>query len=377
MVFAGVWLSNAPAGVLASYSVALLLAWAAVEERSLRPLWRGAGGLALGFGLTSFYLVPAAYEQSWVNIAQALSSGLLPTQNFLYTQISDPEHNTFNYIVSSVAVLLMAMTGIAAMGARRTTAEEQKNGETSRLWRVLLVLSVVAAVLMTRVSSIFWEHLPKLRFLQFPWRWMAILAVPYAHFMAAALSGRRRAGWAWGIAVLALIVGTATFLVHQAWWDSEDLPVLEEAIANDKGFEGTDEYDPQGDDHSNLPEKAPRTEILPAEKSGGTAPKAEIRIERWTAEERDLRVTTHEPSRAALRLLNYPAWLVMINGRTVTPQRAEGSSQMIFPIPAGESRIVAHFLRTTDRTLGNSLCVASVFALLTMVWARRKSARRM
>src|SRR6266850_4084306 len=261
--FAGVWLCNAPAGVLASYSVALIFAWAVLEERTLRPLWRGAGGLALGFGLASFYLLPAAYEQRWVNITQALSPGLQPADNFLYTMINDPEHNVFNWIASSVAILLMMMTGIAGIAVHRGTAREQEGDEARKLWRVLLLLSAAATILMIRPSSVFWERLPKLRFLQFPWRWMAILAVPYAYFLAAAIT-RRRAAWIWGAAVIVVIGGTATFLVQSAWWDSEDIPVLQEAIANDQGFEGTDEYDPLGDDHYSLPEKAPRVMVLPA-----------------------------------------------------------------------------------------------------------------
>ena len=364
--FAAVWLCNAPAGVLASYSVALIFAWAVVEEKTLRPLWRGAGGLALGFGLMSFYLLPAAYEQRWVNITQALSSGLQPADNFLYTMTNDPEHSVFNWIASSAAVLLMVMTGIAGIAARRETLQEQSREETKKLWRVLLVLSAVAVILMIRPSGFFWAHLPKLRFVQFPWRWMAILAVPYAYFFAAAVAqGRRK--WLWIAAVVLVTASTATFLVRHAWWDSEDIPVLRGAIAADQGYEGTDEYDPLGDDHYNLPEKAPRIEILPAEESSVATPQAEIRIERWTAEERNLRVTSHEPLRLALRLLNYPAWRVEVNGKAVTPRRADTDGSMVLPLPAGSERITARFGRTADRKAGIAISISAVLILLALL----------
>ncbi len=268
VVFAAVWLSNAPAGVLASYSVALFFVWAAFAEKSSRPLWRGVAGVTLGFALASFYLFPAAYEQRWVNITEALSPGLHPSDNFLYTMTNDPEHNVFNWIASSVAIVLMVMTGIASIAAHRSAAKNEETDEARKVWRVLLFLSAAAIFMMIRPSSVFWEHLFKLRFVQFPWRWMSILAVPYSCFLAAAMS-RRRAGWILGAAVIVVSAATGAVLVQQTWWDSDEIPTLREAIANDQGFEGTDEYDPVDDDHTNLPEKAPRVAILPDDESGG------------------------------------------------------------------------------------------------------------
>jgi len=367
VAFAAVWLSNAPAAVTTSYSVTLLFAWAALAEKSLQPMWRGAGGLALGFGLAGFYLLPAAYEQRWVNIAQALSSGLQPSDNFLYTMGNDPEHSVFNWIASSVAVLMLVMTVIAAIAAyHQETAQGQEGEERKKLWRALLLLSAAGAILMVRQSAFFWAHLPKLRFVQFPWRWMAIVAVPYAYFSAAVMM-RRRMRWIWSALVIVAVCGTATFLIKKTWWDSDDIPSLQEAIANDQGFEGTDEYDPVGDDHTNLSEKSPRAQVLPAEESGGHAPDAEIRIERWTAEERVVRVISTEPLRVALRLLDYPAWRVEVNRKAVTPEHAETNGEMIVTLGPGTQRITARFVRTPDRTLGSAISLLGVLTLLALL----------
>jgi hypothetical protein len=366
LVFAAVWLSNAPAGVMASYSMALVFAWAAVVQKSWRPLWRGVAGLALGFGLTSFYLVPAAYEQRWVSITQILSSGLQPAQNFLYTTIADVEHNNFNWIASSVAILLMAMTLFASIAARRREKIEQDSGDKEKIWRVMLLVSAAAAILMIRPTDIFWEHIPKLRFVQFPWRWMAILAVPYSYFLTSAM-WRKRSGWIWGAVVLIAVVGTGSFLVHKAWWDSEDIPSLQEGIANDQGFDGTDEYDPAGDDHYNLRERVARVEILPAAESEGRAPAAAVQVQRWTAEDRIVSVTSREPVRVALRLLDYPAWRAEVNGAMIRPEHAETTAQMVLALPAGSEQISVTFVRTPDRKVGIAVSLMAVLILLALL----------
>jgi len=376
VVFAAIWLSNAPAGVIASYSSFAVFGFAAFTRKSWQPLVRGMAGLALGFGLAGFYILPAAYEQRWVNIGQALSAGLLPTENFLYTVINDPEHTLFNWIASTIAILLMVLTGLAALRARR----KEQNSESSverRVWLVLLLLAGLATLLMLRFTSPLWAVLPKLRFVQFPWRWMSLLAVVFAVFVGSAM-GRRRWGWAWAVITFALIGGTAVVLVQRGWWDTQDIPALRAAIANGEGYDGTDEYDPAGDDHTNLPTKSPKAIVMDTDSIPGPNSIPKIRVERWSPEDKEVAVSSREPFFLGLRLLNYPAWRAEVNGSAVTPRSGDDYNQMIVPVPAGESHVSVRFVRTWDRTLGGGLSLLSALAALGLLVSgiRRGSTRR-
>ena len=377
LVFAVVWLSNAPAGVMASYGMALLFAWVVLRRRSWSPGLRGVAGLALGFGLTAFYLLPAAYEQRWVNIEQALSSGLQPAQNFLFTATDDPEHTLFNWIASGIAILLIVMTGFAAVWThRRETISEPgvlRETERGELWMAVLILAAAATVLMLPITNVFWRFLPKLRFVQFPWRWMCVVAVCYAFFLGCAFACTRRR-WIVRAVVAFFTFGTAAILIQSGWWDTEDLPTLRATIADATGFDGTDEYDPRGDDHYNLPARAPQAVVLAADDSdtvNRVAAQAKVRIEKWTAEERRVQISSPEAVHISLRLLDYPAWRVEVNGRAVMPEHAEESAQMIVPVGAGESEIVARFVATWDRKLGDAISFLSVVAFLCMLVAGR------
>jgi hypothetical protein len=369
IIFAAVWLTNAPAAVLASYSLAALFSYTAIASKSWRPLLRGSVGLALGFSLAGFYLVPAVYEQNWVNISQALSSGLQPSQNFLYTIIADTDHNVFNRVASTTAVLMIVLTAIFAVAAFPRNLESRAHPISKRVWNVLLVFSVTAAFLMLRISNVFWIALPELRFVQFPWRWMSVLAIPFTCFIAAAVKKERTRWYLTVITVTALmatLVGTATWMVGHTWWDSEDIPVLLQAIQNDEGFEGVDEYDPVGDDHSNLPEKSARFTLLRATRKPGVIADAKVHVERWSAEKKELRVTSREPLHLALRLLNYPAWVVKVNGSIVAPERAEDTLQMIVPLAEGSSQVVVQFVRTPDRAIGGIVSILSLVVLILL-----------
>jgi hypothetical protein len=369
--FCAIWLSNAPAAVVATYSASLVFAVAAIRRQSFAPLAGGAAGMVLGFGLASFYVIPAIYEQRWVNITDALAAGLRPEQNFLYAKTSDAEHDAFNLIASRIALLLIfwVICGAAAAWSRNFSTSAATGRKSGQFFEVL-ALGGIAAALMLPVTGVFWRYLPELRFVQFPWRWMSVLALCAVVLTAA--SARHWLRWVWMLLATLAIVLSAHYLVRNAWWDSEDMPTLETDIKNGAGFEGTDEYDPIGDDHTDLVEKDPRARLLRSPSGTEVHQEARIEIAQWNAEHRVIRVATGKPGHLALHLLNYPAWRVRLNGTDVGLERAKGTEQMIVPIPAGESELRIDFTRTLDRSVGGWVSIVSLTgSVFCWYWKRR------
>jgi hypothetical protein len=75
-----------------------------------------------------------------------------------------------------------------------------------------------------------------------------------------------------------------------------------------------------------------------------------------------------------LRLMNYPAWKVMVNGMAVAPQSDDATGRMVIALTAGRSDVEVEFVRTPDRWLGDGISVAAfiVFGGFWYVDRRRK-----
>ena len=368
--FCAIWLSNAPAAVIATYGAALLFTVAAARTRSFLPLVNGGAGILLGLGFASFYLIPAIYEQRWVNISGALAGGLTPEQNFLFAKTSDAEHDAFNGIASRVAVILIFWVILGAIAAWRSSTGQTERVHSGGTRPALVSLGAVATALTLPITGVFWTYLPELRFVQFPWRWMSVLATCAVAFTAISARGWLR--WAWlAFAALAIVI-PAHFLVKTAWWDSEDMPTLRTDIQNGAGFEGTDEYDPVGDDHTDLKQRGRVAVRMHSEFAAGSGPPARVVVNRWDAEHRVLQVHTAMASSVMLRLVNYPAWRVLLNNSAVRAGHGSGTAQMIVEVPAGDTELRIDFTRTLDRTIGGWISIVSACGSLgVLLWKRR------
>ncbi len=212
---------------------------------------------------------------------------------------------------------------------------------------------------MLPLTLICWRYLPELKFVQLPWRWLLCLNVAFALFVT---MGFRR--WLARILICAMLLGLVGIVWHRVqppWWDTgADIQEMHDFIEDGDGYEGTDEYVPAGVDPYELKKDAPQIAIV----SGDPAT---VHIERWSARNKVFSAKVAAPEKLRLRLLNYPAWSVEVNGHKVSAGTQPVTGEILIPVEAGGNRVRVTFLRTRDRLLGDLMSAGTL--LLLIAWS--------
>jgi hypothetical protein len=140
---------------------------------------------------------------------------------------------------------------------------------------------------------------------------------------------------------------------------------MSDALTEGAGYEGTDEYVPAGTDPYELKKVQPQI----VDSSGHP-----LRTEtlRWGPAEKHFVVHSNTPELLTLRLFNYPAWEVMVNGKRVETQTTDVTRQMEILVAAGRNDVRIHFGRTSDRTIGGIVSLLS-FGLLLAAWIKTRA----
>ncbi len=376
LTFAGVWLTDPPAAVIDSYSLALILATLATARRRPRLLFLGTAAIALGLGLAAFYIGPAALEQNWVNITDALPAYLNPINNFLFRPRETP-YAELNLKISSLALgEIMLAVGSAIIVFRQARPGQRE------IWYALVVLLLASILLMLPLSTIAWLYLPKLKFVQFPWRWLLIVNLVLAILVVPALMRLQRRPVAWLLIGFSLVVGILAMAMRTDKMPSVSREI-ESAFAEGKGYLGTVEYVPRGFRRKlfrpNVSEVTiANTRVVTAEAGNAQGTDdlgVHIQIQRWGTETKSIGVDVMRPALLSLRVANYPAWVVKVNGRIMQPHSQEDSGAMLLDVPAGHSDVELKFARTADRTISGATSVMTAVFLVLLALGQKLASR--
>jgi hypothetical protein len=348
-------------------------------------------GTALGLGLAAFYVLPAAYERRYVQIAMAIIPNMRIQDNFLFHHTGDIDHDQVLHTASLIAVVLIAATAVVLTTLCLTNkvrvphpSRSHRDGwdeqaSTSRaLFIPFTILTLAITLLLTPLTQFIWTHAPELAFLQFPWRLVAILAPILALTIALALTSLNLKPTF--TTVLAVILAAAltypAYTLFRQSCDEEDTVEARLALFHsNKGTDPTDEYTPITADNDFLATTNPPYWFSPD--PGGSA-SAVSPIYRCT-ENCDsantklgpaptrLELTLTTPGYLILNLRDYPAWRITLNRIPITTRIRRHDGLIALPIPTGPSTITITYTRTLDQTLGNIITTISLIILIATV----------
>ncbi len=365
-VFAAIWITDLPAAVIASYSVAGLLVLGALVYRSSRPILWGALAIITGFGSIAFFLLPAAWERQWVNINQAVKFVWMPEHNFLFDHSNIAQYVGFNRGLSWFATVVIIITVLAAVWGRELRRRYPQD------WRLLAIFGALAALMMFPPALVLYKFLPELHYVQFPWRWMSPVCVVYALFTGAAIAQARNKALLWS-AMAVIIVAMAATIVRTTWWDPGNRYLHELLADMPRHLEnnGATWSSPLGSQPSKLDWAAP--DVAVANTGAQTSEPAQVNIEGWSANRKVFSIQSATPVLVALKLLNYPGWHAQVNRHPVSLSTDSETGQMLLELPAGSSQVQISFGMTADRKLGFAISVITALGLLVFALRRAKA----
>lgn len=381
------WLTNAPAAVMGTYTLALLALIRLIQihldkntsvilseaknprillEAPHLPAETTTAKLALntslatllGLGLSAFYILPAAYERRFVQIAMVNIPGMRIEDNTLFHRTGLTEdalaHDAVLHTASLLAVLLLAATILALFLTRPNPTKKP-----------IAILTATIAFLLTPIAAPIWHHLPELAFLQFPWRLLAILGTALALSTAIALKSLTLP--------TKLLIPTVLFLAavltlpaarafRQPCDDADTVQARLALFRSHAGTDPTDEYTPQTADNDVLNHHAPPYFLaedpdapIPPNAPAGPAPL-------------DLTLTPTTPTNLILNLRQYPDWQITLNDRPVPATSPREDGLLTIPLPPGPDHIHLTFRTTPLEYAADAL---SLVALLLLTLTRK------
>jgi len=397
--------------VMASYLLAAIAVAASVLTRSWAHMLRAAIAAVLGIALAALYLIPAAWEQGWVDLRAAIDYPVFSIENnWLFARHTDPLLAPFGNFLHRASMLAVCMIGVAVAGllavwARiRFSARSASAGSAPALrattldwhwWIPLALIPAVVLFLQFPVSLPLWNLLPRLRFLQYPWRWVLVVEAPMAIFFAAAVwPSRTTRRWLRGAvaALCALAFLTTTFFAARTFLrvckEGDTVADLLEMYSAGGGLEGTDEYEPPDSDHwkiaIGLPDAcltadsdttlgvAGPDESIPAWRPEQGSCEATATTQLRQPEHMRLAVVTHRSGYLILRLVSYPAWRITVNGQPSAPLATRDDGLIAVPVPQGPVEVAVDWSTTPDVVAGRSVSGLALVLLLGLGLLERK-----
>ncbi|SRR6266498_34645 len=367
--FALLILSNLPLAIIGSLAL-LGYGLLSIDKTTARSsLLRLSTGVLLGLAVSAFYWSTVISELRWIRNQvltpdEAVTSYFDYRKNFAFSPFSLNNTNSWFANTLALSTLSMAFAPLIMLLWRRRP-------KLGRDLKVVFALFGFSFFMVTDLSRPLWFAIPKLKEVQFPWRWLAVCSAAVALLTAASIPFCREyfRGRLRPLAIIAMggVLISITYSGARIR-DANYLPRFEFGSASNTIF-ATNSIDYW------LPvwiHKRPQPMAQPVETTDRV-----VQIEYWQAETRRFSIGPGPAEEIRIRTFYYPHWQAMSSGRTLNTRPAYDGSLLISIPP--EAVDVALQFREPKRVwiaLGVSAIGLLSSALLLFYDSRRKISSR-
>lgn len=353
---------------------------------------RAFATLLLGMGLTAYFWLPVMLETEAVNLANLTAVAELDYQNAfvpIEKLLSLPPFmdsgaiNGLPHVLSlGVAQWILAAVAVAALVIFIYEALTRTGKHDSRiLWHGIffVLLSLLLIFLITPASSGLWSGLRALQYLQFPWRFLGIVAFALAFLVGLNALWLERLPARFQTGLLALFIaapmGLSFPMLNPPEWYHHEVDasiggyLRAELDKRQSGTTYTNEYRPRTvytPPDANLDLIADYSDGYPVNKAN--APEnVTVELIRNAPEYNEWRVTSE--IEFVMEVLNYYwwGWIAEIDGQRVDIVPSYQHGLITFTVPAGTHNIKVYLGLTPARLLGNTLSAITIVLMLAAV----------
>ena len=344
--------------------------------------------MIVGFGLISFFIIPAFFEQKYVQTI-FMKSGYYDFHHHFVCleQLFKPywAHGTSQTgcedkisfqlgIIHWLALgLIIFIISIRFFGKKQTSALIDLTNLTKKDYALLamtLTLLTLYVYMTLPASQTLWENLPYVPFIQYPWRFLAPIT-----FIASFVSGSILLIFkkpyikltAFAVLILAASLAYASYLKPIGYATNEaeinfGNEILHESVTGIKNLYPEPGFMPVW------------TQILPPEDD---RPKSEVRVATDSARVQNYRLAAHrkeyeievtEPTIARFYTHYFPGWKITLDGRQVQPNYDNIYGFMDVAMPAGNHKVTLTFEDTPIRTFANLATVNFTVVAVAMAF---------
>lgn len=323
-------LTHLPLTVIGSLSIAVYALILLRREKLWSTLVRLIVGSVIGLAASAFFWATMLAELPWIKGNSANQNVYYDYRaNFLFSPSALTNRNTWYANLLALAVVGMLLPALILI----------KKNAMNRATKALAVLTVVSFLMATEISRPLWLVIPKLREVQFPWRWLAITSLFGSMWIAASLP-RWRQIWSDKIRPLHFVpvLGVALslfFVASQVVWDSEYLqkPEFDSLLVNSRGSASFKDWMPIWADG--------RTQTFaPSERV--EADGRRIDITGWQPEHREFQIAAGSSQLARVRTFYYPHWTARAGERLLASTPGTDGALMV-DLPAEAATITVDF----------------------------------